>query len=104
MKLINRIAITACGLIAIGAVTDGLLGSKLVFEEAAAVVGRPLTPGSVAGVSRRTTRRVIRRTSVLVPTVPRGCSTVVIQGISLQQCGGTYYQPYGNQYVVVTVD
>lgn len=30
--------------------------------EADAVIGRPATPGSVAGVARRTTRRTVRRT------------------------------------------
>ena len=34
--------------------------SKLVAQ-AEAVVGRPATPGSVAGVARRTTRRAVRR-------------------------------------------
>ncbi len=31
--------------------------------EAEAVVGRPLTPVSVAGVARRTSRRTVRRTA-----------------------------------------
>ena len=66
-------------------------------------VGRPLTPVSVAGVARRTTRRTVRRTTAYVATLPRGCSTVVINGMSLHQCGGTYYQAYNNQYVVVEV-
>lgn len=71
---------------------------------AEAVIGRPATPGSVAGVSRRTTRRVIRRTTVYAATLPAGCSTVVVNGTQIYQCGATYYQPYGNQYVVVEVD
>jgi hypothetical protein len=32
-----------------------------LVTEANAVIGRPLTPGSVAGVARRTTRRTVRR-------------------------------------------
>jgi hypothetical protein len=32
------------------------------MSEAQAVVGRPATPGSVAGVARRSTRRAVRRT------------------------------------------
>jgi hypothetical protein len=71
---------------------------------AEAIVGRPLTPVSVAGVARRTSRRVIRRSTIYVATLPKGCTTVVIEGTTLQQCGGTYYQPYNNQYVVVYVD
>nr|WP_278003561.1 hypothetical protein [Nodosilinea sp. TSF1-S3] len=76
----------------------------LVFPPAAAVVGRPATPVSVAGVARRTTRRVIRRSAIYAATLPVGCSTIYIEGAMLYQCGATYYQPYNNQYVVVYVD
>jgi hypothetical protein len=74
-----------------------------LVSEAEAVVGRPLTPVSVAGVARRTTRRTIYRTSVYAASLPKGCTTTVVNGTSLQQCGGTYYQPSGSQYVVVNV-
>ena len=74
------------------------------IKDAEARVGRPLTPVSVAGVARRTTRRTIRRTSVYAATLPRGCTTVVIEGTTLHQCGGTYYQAHGNQFVVVNVN
>ncbi|MDD2892744.1 MAG: hypothetical protein PHF20_02335 [Halothiobacillaceae bacterium] len=80
----------------------GLSGWSLV-KNAEAVVGRPLTPVSAAGVARRTTRRMIYVTSVYVATLPPSCTTVVVEGTTLQQCGGTYYQPSGNQYVVVNV-
>jgi hypothetical protein len=33
----------------------------VVLDQAQARIGRPLSPGSVAGVARRTTRRVVRR-------------------------------------------
>jgi hypothetical protein len=82
---------------------EGVLSGKLM-QPAAAVVGRPATPVSVAGVTRRTTRRVIRRSTIYVASLPGSCSTVIIEGTSLYSCGGTYYQPYGNQYVVVYVD
>jgi hypothetical protein len=36
-------------------------GLSVSQDKANAVVGRPATPGSVAGVARRTTRRTIRR-------------------------------------------
>lgn len=75
-----------------------------VVAPAEARVGRPLTPVSVAGVARRTTRRAIRRSAIYVNTLPRGCATVVVNGASLYQCGATYYQPYGAQFVVVYVD
>jgi hypothetical protein len=104
MKRINRIIATACGLLVAGAVVDGMFNSGIVVQQAVAVFGRPLTPVSGAGVARRTTRRVIRRSTIYAATLPTGCSTIVIEGASLYQCGATYYQPYGNQYVVVYVD
>lgn len=82
----------------------GFVGSFSLVKEAQAVVGRPLTPVSVAGVARRTTRRQIYRTSTYVATLPPACTTVVIEGTTLQQCGGTYYQQSGSQYVVVNVN
>ena len=53
----------------------GPVGSFSLVQEAQAVVGRPLTPVSVAGVARRTTRRQIYRTSVYVATLPPACTT-----------------------------
>ena len=37
----------------------GVVPGGLVVKQAQAVVGRPLTPVSVAGVARRSTRRVV---------------------------------------------
>jgi len=101
--MIRTIAIV-CGLLAAGAVSDGVFNSRMLIKEAEARLGRPLTPGSVAGVARRTTRRTIRRTAVYVAALPSGCKTVIIEGVTLHQCGGTYYQAHDNQYVVVNVD
>lgn len=80
------------------------LDAGLVVPQAQAVIGRPLTPMSYAGVARRTSRRMIYATSVYAATLPAGCRTVIIEGTSLYQCGGTYYQASGSRYVVVTVD
>ncbi|TVQ49491.1 MAG: hypothetical protein EA365_00375 [Gloeocapsa sp. DLM2.Bin57] len=100
MKLLtSRIMLTTLTLIALGG-----LSSIIQIPDAQAVVGRPATPGSVAGVSRRTSRRVIRRSTIYVASLPGGCGTVVIEGMQLYQCGSTYYQPYNDQYVVVYVD
>jgi hypothetical protein len=63
-------------------------------------INQPGAVGNVGGVARR---RIIA-TSVVVATLPAGCTAVVIEGTTLQQCGGTYYQPSGNQYVVVKVE
>ena len=99
-----RKIIIGCSLFAACLLVDGGFPSGIVVSEAEARVGRPATPGSVAGVARRTTRRTIRRSTVYVASLPRGCTTVVIDGTTLQQCGGTYYQASGSQYVQVYVD
>ena len=80
------------------------LDAGLIVQKAHAVIGRPLTPMSYAGVARRTSRRMIYATSVYAATLPAGCRTVSIEGTSLYQCGGTYYQTSGSRYVVVRVD
>jgi hypothetical protein len=90
----------ALGSFPLGRISKGM---SLVME-AEARVGRPLTPVSVAGVARRTTRRVIRRSTIYVASLPTACTVVVIEGAKLHQCGKTYYQPSGSQYVVVYVD
>lgn len=104
MKTIIRTIAIAITLLTTGSLTDGILNEGMLIKEAEARVGRPMTPVSVAGVARRTTRRTIRRTAVYVATLPVGCTTVVIEGVTLHQCGATYYQPYGSQYVIVNVD
>jgi hypothetical protein len=99
-----RTIVVVSGLIITVLLTDGWLAGSLFVGDAQAVIGRPRTPRSVAGVARRTTRRRIRRSTIYIATLPRGCTTVVIEGATLHYCGGTYYQPYGSQYVVVYVD
>ncbi|WP_208866392.1 hypothetical protein [Mesorhizobium sanjuanii] len=69
-------------------------------SDAEARVGRPATPGSVAGVARRTTRRVIRR-GAYIGAIPAGCRYGSYYGYSLYYCGGVYYQRSGGGYVVV---
>lgn len=73
-------------------------------SEAQAVVGRPATPGSVAGVARRTTRRVIRRSTIYVAALPASCIRTSVSGVVVWNCGGVYYQPYGGRYVVVYIN
>ena len=99
-----RRVLWVAGLLGAALIGDAWLPAGFLSGEAEARVGRPATPGSVAGVARRTTRRVVRRTTVYVATLPPACTTVVIEGTTLQQCGGTYYQPSGSQYVVVNVE
>ena len=42
-------------------VSPAVWQSGTVISQAQAVIGRPATPGSVAGVARRSTRRAVRR-------------------------------------------
>ncbi len=103
-RIVKTLALV-CGLLAAQFAGDSFLNFQWINTPAEARLGRPLTPGSVAGVARRTTRRTVRRTAMYVATLPAGChTTVVINGATLYHCGGTYYQVHGNQYVVVTVD
>ena len=92
-----------CALAASVFLAEVTLDGGLLIKDAEARIGRPLTPLSYAGVARRTTRRMIRRTTVYVATLPRSCTTVIIEGTTLHLCGTTYYQPTGGQYVVVNV-
>ena len=72
--------------------------------DAEARIGHPASPGSVAGVTRRTTRRVIRRSTVYVTALPRGCVRTSVNGAVVWRCGPTYYQAYGGRYVVVYIN
>ena len=54
--------------------------------------------------ARRTTRRVVRRSSIYVATLPAACARTSVNGTVVWRCGGAYYQPYGGRYVVVYVD
>ena len=88
-------------------VGDGLspVPPSLAFiGDAQAKIGHPATPGSVAGVTRRTTRRVIRRSTVYVAALPRGCVRTSVNGVVVWRCGPTYYQAYGGRYVVVYIN
>ena len=54
-------------------------GLSLGVESAQARVGRPLTPVSVAGVARRTTRRAVVGGAVVGAGVA-GCARVLVNG------------------------
>jgi len=71
---------------------------------AEARIGRPLTPLSYAGVARRTTRRVVRRTAVRISTLPRGCVYGPYYGAYYYNCGGVYYAKSGTVYVQVIIE
>ncbi len=75
------------------------------LQDAEAVIGRPASPTSAAGVHRRQRRRTVRRTTAArrVTILPAGCTRVVTRGVTYHRCGGVYYRPYyeGNQVVYV---
>jgi len=93
-----------CSVFMFTIVADITFHKQVLIKDAQARVGRPLTPGSVAGVARRTTRRAIRRTTVYVAALPPSCTTVIIEGTTLHHCGTTYYQASGGKYYVVEID
>ena len=92
-----------CAVIVGDLLPTAIVSGGVLIKEAQAIVVRPMTPVSVAGVARRTTRRMIVATSVTVATLPPACTVIVIEGTTLHQCGTTYYQASGTQYVVVNV-
>lgn len=91
------------GLALLAADFTGIAPVPAFVGKAEARVGQPWTPASGAGVARRTTRRVIRRSTIFVATLPPACVRTSIEGVTVWRCGGTYYQPYRGRYVVVTV-
>ncbi len=81
-----------------------LLGGSCLVGEAKARVGRPLTPLSYAGIARRTSRRVARRTTVRLNALPGGCHYGPYNGASYWNCDGVYYEQQGNVYVQVVFE
>lgn len=83
---------------------------RLGGRDAEAVVGRPGTPVSYAGVARRTARRTTYRTAAYtgayagppaVAALPAGC----VYGGGIYSCGATRYRAYydGPNLVYVVV-
>jgi hypothetical protein len=88
---------------------------SLLASDAYAIIGRPLTPMSYAGVARRTTRRAVRATAYagaataataatyaapMTALPATGCSTIAGPAYS---CGGVVYRPYYQGTEVVYV-
>lgn len=94
-EIIRSLATLAVGVVAIP-----------LSNLAEARVGRPATPGSVAGVRRRTRRRTRRRVAVGMSmySLPYGCRTTLIRGgVKYYYCGGIYYRPSYQGTTVVYV-
>lgn len=81
---------------------------SFLIKDAEARIGRPASPGSVAGVHRRTRRRTVRRVAIgtRVYALPAGYTTVAVAGVTYYVHDGTYYKAYyeGNKVVYVAVD
>jgi hypothetical protein len=68
---------------------------------AGAVVGG-ITGAAIASASQPNT--VVVTPGTIVTTLPSGCTTAIINGISYHQCGGVYYRPqYSGTSVVYVV-
>jgi hypothetical protein len=80
MKKLALIGLTVMGAVILSASPISLRWSAETLsvsqDEAYAVVGRPATPGSVAGVARRTTRRAYRHHYYYPPLLGIGSATV----------------------------
>jgi uncharacterized protein (DUF2141 family) len=79
-RLFLAAAVLACGTFSSAewSKNDGL---SLSIETAQARVGRPATPGSVAGVARRTTRRAVVGGATVGAAVARpACVRVLVNG------------------------
>ncbi len=58
----------------------------------------PVATAAAVGAAVAVTSAVV---GSMVRTVPPGCVPVNYGGMVYQQCGGTWYQPQGSQFVVV---
>jgi len=58
----------------------------------------PVATAAAVGAAVAVTSAVI---GSMVPSPPPNCAPVNYGGMVYQQCGGTWYQPQGSQYVVV---
>ena len=85
-----------------------LVGATSTLPTVSARMGRPMSPGSMAGVHRRHRRRRRRRIAVgmTLTTLPNGCSARTRDGIDYQYCDGVWYQPsyQGTEVVYVVND
>ena len=58
----------------------------------------PVATAAAVGTAVAVTSAIV---GSMVRTVPAGCMPVNYGGVVYQQCGGTWYQPQGAQFVVV---
>lgn len=110
--------LSLAALLFVGEAPDSPTGLTLVTE-AEAVIGRPMTPVSYAGVARRSTRRAVYAGSAAaasssaqqqqttsqpaqaagslpigatVSSLPSGCTAFTKDNVQYHTCGGNYYR------------
>jgi hypothetical protein len=87
------VILTALPLLYLAGVAPDAPAGLTLLHEAHAVVGAPLTPVSVAGVARRTTRRVVvAETSATQATAQQQAATAQQQSATAQQQSATAQQ------------
>jgi hypothetical protein len=96
--------IPIAAVLALFAVSELGFQLQIFAGPAEAKVGRPLSPVSVAGVARRTTRRTLRRTAIVVAALPPNCVYGAYYGYNLYRCGNSYYEQSGNTYIQVNIN
>ena len=80
MQTMIRTIGIGCSLLAVGLLADGVFNGGMLTKDAQAIIGRPLTPMSYAGVARRTTRRVIRERRFTLPPCRRAAPRLLWRG------------------------
>lgn len=85
-----KLALGATALLAGLSVSEHSFNSDggLFMSDASAIIGRPVTPMSYAGVARRTTARAVGAATVVVPVAPvtRCVQTVDAYGRVITRC------------------
>jgi hypothetical protein len=103
---IGALLAAVVGLVVVGELS-GTQPVLLGGGEAHAVVGRPLTPMSYAGVARRTTRRAAYAGAAVASTYPVGTVTALPGGCAfvggIYRCGAVAYRPVYDGPTVVYV-
>ena len=85
--------------------TAGNVGTPGVGAPGAGVVDPGINqPGAAGNVGGAVAARRIIATSVIVATLPPDCTEEVIEGTTVYECDGTYYQASDGQYQEVNVE
>lgn len=98
---ISRTGALGVAMIAAIAALPTVEGARAGFERPS-ISAAMRSPG--ADVLLAAAVRVIRRSTIYVATLPKGCVRTQISNTVVWRCGKTYYEADGNRYVVVYID